>query len=495
MYDVHDLEVLLQSGPALVVCASPDERRVVSLFSRVAERVQREPWSWTCVEGLRRLGQDSEAQSSLADPERLLQHIRKLTRPGLFLLLDFHPYLSEAKVIRLIKEVVLDAEVRGHTLVLLSSELQLPNELAPYSVHYHLQLPDSTEIARIVRDELQKFLQREPERKVVADEGSVALLINSLRGLPEADIRRLARGAICDDAAVTRSDIDSVMQAKRSLLQKDGVLEFEFDTATLNDIAGFSNLKRWLAQRKAVMTQPQRGSDPLSLPPPKGVLLLGVQGCGKSLAAKAIAGGWSLPLLRLDMGAVFNKYMGETERRIRDALKNSEALAPCVLWIDELEKGIASTDFDGGTSQRVLGTLLTWMAERKNPVFLVATANNVQALPAELLRKGRFDEIFFVDLPNSKIREELFRIHLEKRGYQSAGYQLQSLAAATEGFSGAEIEQLIVSALYSAKDSGRPLTQEILQAEIGLTKTLSTIMAEQVSQLRAWAADRCVPAD
>ena len=351
--------------------------------------------------------------------------------------------------------------------------------------------PSTKEIAKIIQDELKKFLATQDGQKVTADQESLDLLISSLKGLPEIDVRRLARTAICDDSAVTRDDVTTVMEAKKALLQRDGVIEFDYDTATFNNVAGLKNLKKWLGQRKNVMLTPDLNNSKLQ--PPKGVLLLGVQGCGKSLAAKAIAGSWHLPLLRLDMGAVFNKFMGETERRIRQALENSEKLSPCILWIDELEKGIASTDFDGGTAQRVLGTLLTWMAERKTSVFLVATANNIEALPAELLRKGRFDEIFFVDLPSDSIRKELFEIHLRKRNLSVECFDIDALSVATSGFSGAEIEQLVVSGMYASQSAG--LDTSILIEEAKRTRPLSQLMVEQIEQIRSWAKQRCVMAD
>jgi len=236
-------------------------------------------------------------------------------------------------------------------------------------------------------------------------------------------------------------------------------------------------------------------SAPVGLDPPRGILLLGVQGCGKSLAAKAVAGGFGVPLVRLDLGTMYNKFHGETERNLRESLRNAEALAPCVLWIDEIEKGIATSDTDDGVSRRVLGYLLTWMAERKSQVFLVATANQVSELPPELLRKGRFDEIFFVDLPSAEVRATIFEIHLKKRGQDPAGFDLRALAETATGFSGAEIEQAVVSALYAANARKEPATTALIEGVIAGTRPLSVVMAEKVARLRAWAAERTVPAD
>jgi SpoVK/Ycf46/Vps4 family AAA+-type ATPase len=249
-------------------------------------------------------------------------------------------------------------------------------------------------------------------------------------------------------------------------------------------------MKRWLEQRRQVFLAEQ---PPVGLDPPKGILLLGVQGGGKSLAAKSVAGSWGVPLLRLDFGTLYNKYYGETERNLRQSLRAAESMSPCVLWIDEIEKGL-SGDADGGPSKRVLGTLLTWMAERKSRVFLVATANDIEMLPPELLRKGRFDEIFFVDLPDASVRHEIFRIHLEKREQDSSTFELTQLQAASEGFAGAEIEQAVVAALYASHASKEKLNTDHILQEIEQTKPLSILMAEKIAYLRNWAASRTVSA-
>ena len=228
---------------------------------------------------------------------------------------------------------------------------------------------------------------------------------------------------------------------------------------------------------------------------PKGVLLLGVQGCGKSLAAKAVAGVWGLPLLRFDLGAMYNKFHGETERNLRETLKSSETMAPCVLWIDEIEKALSSSDSDNGTSKRVLGSLLTWMAENENKVFIVATANDIEALPPELVRKGRLDEIFFVDLPNMKTRMKIFEIHLDKRDEDPVHFDIALMAKKADGFSGAEIEQAVVSALYTAHTQDRPLTDKDIFGELEMTRPLSIVMKEKIDYLRQWASERTVPAD
>ncbi|MEO6799000.1 MAG: AAA family ATPase, partial [Rhodanobacter sp.] len=332
----------------------------------------------------------------------------------------------------------------------------------------------------------------EQGRAITVDNDAARTIVRNLVGLSAPDARRIVRKLVYNDGALGQADLPELMQSKFNLLNRAGLLHYEYATASFADIAGVSRVREWVQRRRAVFLSPEATP---TLDPPKGVLLLGVQGCGKSLAAKAIAGGFGVPLVRLDFGTLYNKYQGETEKNLREALASTELLSPCVLWIDEIEKGLASGGDDGGASRRVLGYLLTWMAERRARVFTVATANAVHDLPAELLRKGRFDEIFFVDLPRESVRGEIFALHLKHRKLDSANFDLCALAKASAGFSGAEIEQAIVSALYDAASHGAPPDQAALINALGQTRPLSVLMREQVETLRAWAQERCVAAD
>jgi SpoVK/Ycf46/Vps4 family AAA+-type ATPase len=325
---------------------------------------------------------------------------------------------------------------------------------------------------------------------VRTDRKSLVLLVENLAGLSTGDTERLARKAIFDDGALLPSDLPGVMQAKYDLLNRGGVLAFEYDTAQFADLGGMSRLKEWLRQRRAAFD----GSAP-ELEAPKGMLLLGVQGCGKSVAAKAAAGIYGVPLLRLDFAAIHNKYIGESERNLRESLATADMLAPCVLWIDEIEKGVATGDGDSGTSRRLLGTFLTWLAERRTKVFVVATANDISALPPELIRKGRFDEIFFVDLPGEAVRADILRIHAKKRDLHLSEPEIARLAAACEGFAGAEIEQAVVSAVYAAHANNEPIGAVHVLNEMNVTRPLSIVMAEKIAALRSWASDRTVQAE
>jgi SpoVK/Ycf46/Vps4 family AAA+-type ATPase len=448
-------------------------------------------YRWSITDGLQRLDLVLEPQRHKGEPRDVLAHIRALTRPAVFVLLDFHPVLDDPVHTRLLKDIAIGAKNTGIVVVLVSHRIALPSELRSRSARFELRMPDAAERRRLLLEAVEEYQDAEPGRRVPVDPTALDLLVANLGGLDYADTRRLARAAVIDDGALTHSDIPEVMQAKHRLLNQSGILVFEYDTARFDAIAGFGNVKQWLARRRSAFAAEQ----PPGLDPPRGILLLGVQGCGKSMAAKAAAGALAVPLLRLDFGSIYAKYHGESERNLREALNTAEILSPCVLWIDEIEKGLAADDGDSGTSRRVLGSLLTWMAEHRTRVFLVATANDVQALPPELIRKGRFDETFFVDLPEPLQRHRIFEIHLQRRGQAPAAFDLERLSQASEGFSGAEIEQAIVSALYAAHAANEPLADRHLAAELEQTRPLSVLMAEKVQALRRWAGPRTVAAD
>ena len=319
--------------------------------------------------------------------------------------------------------------------------------------------------------------------------------MSDLRGLSLFEAERALARALVEDGSLTAADRPRVRETKRVLVEGGGLLDFVPAPDGMDQIGGLDRLKRWIATRR-VGFLPSPGERPLD--PPRGILLLGVQGCGKSLAAKAVAASWELPLLSLDAGRMLAPYIGESERNLRDALKRIERMAPCILWIDEIEKAfvsVRSTETDGGVSKRLLGALLTWMQERAAHVFLVLTANSVQELPPELVRKGRVDEIFFIDLPGAAARADIFRLHLQRRGEAVPRFDLPALAAASAGFSGAEIEQAIVSALYEARAARVPLDTSGLLVALRSTRPLSVVRAEPIAALRSWAAGRCVPAD
>ncbi|MFZ3185978.1 MAG: AAA family ATPase [Pseudomonas sp.] len=490
--DIHDLGLVLDSRVKLVVIESWDEPRVLETLTSLAIKRGLGLYTWAITEGLQRLGFAGVPgeQSESLEPEAALKLIKHDPQPNLYVLCDLHPFLTDnPKLVRLLKEIAQAEGQHRPTLVLVSHALKLPAEVQRYAARFSLALPTEDELLAIVRDEATRWSEGNRGARVRTDNRTLQQVVKNLRGMGHAQARALARQVICNDGAITQDDLPKLNKSKFQLLDLDGVLSFEYDTARFAEVGGLRNLKRWLGDREQVFLAGK--ADDL----PKGVMLVGVQGGGKSLAAKAIAGLWGLPLLRLDFACLYNKFFGETERNLREALQLAEQMAPCVLWMDEIEKGLASGDQDGGVSQRVLGTLLTWMAERKAPVFMVATANAIERLPPELVRKGRFDELFFVDLPDAEVRAEIFRIHLQRREQEPGLFDLAQLAAVSDGFAGAEIEQAVVSALYAAQARQQAVDQALLVQMIQGSSPLSVVMAEDLAQLRAWADGRTVSAD
>jgi len=353
-----------------------------------------------------------------------------------------------------------------------------------------MALPDDNERKQIISAVVKDWNAAHPG-EVEVDQQAMDLLVRNLAGLSRADTERLARHAVFDDGALSHSDLPEVNTAKYALLNNQGLLSYEYETAQFSDVGGLSKLKVWLEQRRRVL---QDGTG-TQLDLPRGLLLLGVQGCGKSLAAKATAGILEMPLLRLDAGALYNKFHGETERNLRESLQQAEVMSPCVLWLDEIEKAMASGSGDDGLSRRVLGAFLTWLAEKKSLVFVVATANDVSQLPPELVRKGRFDEIFFVDLPTPQVRMDILSIHLQRRNLSPDDFDLLALVEASDGFSGAEIEQAIIAALYTTRAVNADIQSKHLIDEFRRSKPLSVLMAEKLAAQRQWAVERTVSAD
>ncbi|MCY1273721.1 ATP-dependent zinc metalloprotease FtsH [compost metagenome] len=490
--DIHDLGLVLDSRVKLVAIESWDEPRVLETLTGLAIRRGHGLYTWSVTEGLQRLGFGGEplVQGDSGEVETALRAIKADQQANLYVLCDLHPFLADnPKVVRLLKEIAMAEGPSRPTVVLVSHALKLPAEVQRFAARFTLALPSEEELIGIVREEAARWSERNRGMRVRTDNRTLNQVVKNLRGLSHGEARLLARNVICNDGAITQEDLPALNRTKFELLDLGGVLSFEHDTARFAEVGGLYNLKRWLGERQAAFNA---GKD---VDLPKGVLLVGVQGGGKSLAAKAVAGLWGLPLLRLDFACLYNKYFGETERNLREALRLAEEMAPCVLWADEIEKGLATGDNDGGVSQRVLGTLLTWMAERKAPVFMVATANAIDRLPPELVRKGRFDELFFVDLPTREVRAEIFRIHLQRRELEPQQFDLGELAQVSDGFSGAEIEQVVVSAFYAGQARQKTVDQELLLQEIKRTAPLSVVMAEELAVLRRWADGRAVMAD
>jgi SpoVK/Ycf46/Vps4 family AAA+-type ATPase len=487
MPDSRDLELLIHGHIPVITIETEEESRALKLITQAALKQYLPNFKWTVTDGLQRLDLNLDPQHHVTDPQDVLKHIKASKLQGIYILLDFEPYLKDPMNIRLLKEIAMLFDGNKGKLILLSHQIELPGNLQAFSSRFSLDLPSTEVLEKMIRDEAKAW-QISASQRVRTDRETLDRLIQNLSGLTHRDAKRLIRNAIIDDGAITESDLPEVMLAKYQLLNQDDILSFEFETAHFSELGGMQRLKYWLQQRQAIFTRETQSS----LDIPKGILLLGVQGCGKSLAAKTVAGIWGIPLLRLDFGRLYDKYVGETEKNLRQALHTAEVMSPCVLWIDELEKGIAAGNDDQGTSKRLLGTLLTWLAEKTARVFIVATANQINALPPELIRKGRMDEIFFVDLPDAENRKHIFKIHFEKRNIDYSKINVKQIATASEGFSGSEIEQSVVSALYTCHDSNAKITTAIMHQEIKSTRPLSVIMAEQINQLRHWASERTV---
>jgi SpoVK/Ycf46/Vps4 family AAA+-type ATPase len=490
--DHHEISLLLRSRTPILMLETHEEIRALDLIKDIAINMDLPIFKWSVATGLQRIDLSMDPQAFLKDPTKVLEHINSAKLEAVYVLLDFHPYLEDAVIVRHLKEVAMGIHQQRSRLVMISHKLEAPPEIRKLAIDYELSMPDDAAIQEIIRAEASAYARQNADARVTGDKKVFEQLVNNLRGLTFRDARTLAHRAIFDDGAITESDLPEVMKAKYDLLSNDGLLSFEFETSSFSDLAGMGRLKTWLHQREKFFHQKV---DMPGMDTPRGILLLGVQGCGKSMAAKAVAGVWGVPLLRLDFGSIYNKYIGESESNIREALNTAEVMAPCVLWIDELEKGISISEHDSGTSQRILGTLLTWMAENNSPVFIVATSNDIQQLPPELIRKGRLDEVFFVDLPSADVREAILRIHAKKRGLDTASLDLEQLARLTDGFSGSEIEQLVVSAIYAAHAVDGIVDMDLMASEIRQTQPLSVLMGEKIAALRSWAEGRTVPVD
>lgn len=489
MQNGKDLELLIRSSTPLIVIQTHEELRLMGQIGPIIRQLQKPFFRWTVTEGLQRLDVDMPAQLHNNKPLELLTQIKLTRQAGLYILLDFHPFLDDPVNVRLLKDIAQMHADTPHTLILISHEITVPPELERYCVHFELALPDRDVIETVIRKEARSWSKMNNDLRITVDKNILQRLVDGLLGLPIDDVKRLARSAIRDDGVLTESDISGIMQEKFKLLKRGGVLSFEYDTSRFAEVGGLEHLKEWLDLRRDVFY----GSNNLpGLDAPRGILLLGVQGCGKSLAAKAVAGNWGVPLLRLDFGSLYNKFHGETEKNLRESLLSAEIMSPCILWIDEIEKGISVSDTDGGTSKRLLATLLTWMAENDKRIFIVATANDIHALPPELLRKGRLDEIFFVDLPDHDTRKVILRVHLQKRDQDPSRFDLEMLAERCDGFSGAEIEQAVISAMYRAHAGKTELDDDAVVTEMDRTRPLSVVMAERIQALRDWAQDRTV---
>ena len=490
----RDLALLFRSRHPLVLCETVEERRFETLVRSVSSELTLPLWTWSAASGLAPSHPvDSEKSTDLSVA---LRTIRATSGDGTWLLKDPVAQLEQPATLRLLRETAQDFAGSSRTIVLVAPSIPARPELEDIAVRFDFALPGADELRDLLRRVVRQLPRENPSARVRLSKEDAEGIVSDLQGLTMFEAERALARAIVEDNALTAEDRPLIRELKKGLVEGGGLLEFIPAPEGMEHLGGLANLKKWIATRKVGLFPDAAGRPPLD--PPRGLLLLGVQGCGKSLAAKTIAATWGVPLLALDAGRLLAPFIGESERNLRDALRRVERMAPCVLWIDEIEKAFVSTgssESDGGVSQRLIGTLLTWMQERAARVFLVATANSVRKLPPEIMRKGRVDEVFFIDLPGEETRAEIFRLHLARRGEDPARIDLSTLAKASEGFSGAEIEQAVVTALYAARAGGFPVDTAALLVAVRSTRPLSVLRGEEIAALRAWAAGRCVSAD
>ncbi|MCK4666121.1 AAA family ATPase [Candidatus Dependentiae bacterium] len=497
--NLHEIETLIRARYPIIYIVTHEEYRVKGELFKIGKKLNKNVFEWSITNGVIRYSDNIDMtrhpEKSTKDPTSALSQISTVEDPAaIFILNDFHPYLKDSTVIRKLKETANNFINSFKSLIIISPVLLIPCELEKEITVIDFDLPTEEDLKELlfrVKKELKDA--QNIELSILPD--VVEDVINSITGLTLQEAENVLAKVIIENKKITREEIKIILNEKKQVIRKSEILEYYTSDEGFNNIGGLENLKIWLRQRKLAFSEK---AEKFGLPKPKGVLLLGVQGCGKSLCAKAISTLWNLPLLRLDMGKIFGSLVGSSEDNIRRAIKTAESISPCIVWIDEIEKALSgvqsSGSTDAGTTSRVFGTFITWLQEKTKPVFVIATANDVTMLPPELMRKGRFDEIFFVDLPTHNERKTIFKIHLDKRERTSAEFDLEKLATVSTGFSGAEIEQVIIASLYEAFYNNTDIDTEIVTKKIKSTVPLSRLMKERIDSLRTWAKGRTISA-
>ncbi|MGB0560736.1 MAG: AAA family ATPase [Spirulinaceae cyanobacterium] len=490
----EELSTLIQAQYPLIYLVTPEEDRAQQVIAHLAQNHEpaKQLFTWTVTQGMVEYGKPRTShQHNTISPEAAVRWTTQRQESAIYIFKDLHDFIADASVKRSLRDAIAAFKGSERTIVLMSPVQDVPLELEKDTIVLDFEPPSVTEIAQVLDRQLAKAKQTLPLSPIGKER-----LVRAALGLTEDEAEKVYRKALVKAGRLTPQEVDIVLSEKKQLIRRNGILEYIEEDKTLEAIGGLDELKVWLRQRSNAFSERARE---YGLPQPKGMLILGVPGCGKSLIAKTTSGLWGLPILRLDMGRVYDGSMvGRSEANLRNALKVAESISPAILFIDEIDKafagGVGSADSDGGTSSRIFGSFLTWMQEKQSSVFVMATANRIDRLPGEFLRKGRFDEIFFVDLPNPDEREEIFRIHLQKRRPEIDRFDLSQLAKMADGFSGAEIEQAIIAAMYEAFAQEREFTQLDIIAALKSTLPLSKTMTEQVNALREWAGNRARPA-
>jgi ATP-dependent 26S proteasome regulatory subunit len=494
----QELDILIRARYAVIYVSTWEEERVEQSLRQIATARKKHLYTWTITQGLIKSGSEprtgKSASGNTTDPLCALDQVMQHVEPAIYLFKDFHRFTCDERcnltVIRKLRDVAYQIRDSYKSIVITSPLVKIAPELTKDITLMDFGLPDTREFGKLL-DRIIADVKDNPKVTIDLNPQAREQLLQAARGLTLKEAENVFAKTLVTDNRLTAEDIDIVFSEKRQIIKKDGLLEYCETVEDIADVAGLDRLKAWLKKRSIAFTGK---AEQFGLPPPRGVLLLGVQGCGKSLCAKAAASLWHLPLLRFDLGRMFSSLVGSSEENVRRAIQVAESVAPAVLWIDEIDKAFAgataASGSDAGTSSRVFGTLLTWLSEKKSPVFVIATANDISHLPPELLRKGRLDEIFYVDLPDFEERKEIFRIHLRKRQRKPENFDLDRLAQLSEGFNGAEIEEAVVSSLFDEFSSGVPLGTEVLESGLRETIPLSKTMSEDLAKLREWANGR-----
>jgi AAA+ superfamily predicted ATPase len=492
----QELETLIRARYPILYIVTSEETRVQNLIVPIAAKRQKKVFEWSYSTGLLPAGTSFQSQkhrnAATKDPLTALDQVIDQVEPAIFVFKDFHPFLTRNNfaVIRKLKDIALHLKNSYKTVILISPTLEIPLELDKEITLLNFPLPSREDLG-VLLDGIIKDVKDVQEVKIELDDAGRERLLQGALGLTLSEAENVFAKIIVKSGRLSGEDVHEVFAEKQQIIRKSGLLEYYDTSQTISDVGGMAVLKDWLLKRAVAFTEQARD---FGLPAPKGVLLLGVQGCGKSLCAKAVSSLWQLPLLRFDMGRMFNSLVGSSEENVRKAIAVAESVAPAILWVDEIDKAFAgiqgSGGSDGGTTARVFGTFLTWLSEKTTSVFVVATANDISQLPPELLRKGRLDEIFFVDLPAEEERAEIFRIHLTRRGRHPEDFDLKALGVASEHFSGAEIAEAVISGLYDAFYAQRELTMDDILQTMRQTVPLSKTMDEHLNRLRSWAEGR-----
>ena len=493
---VSEVETLIRARYPIVYITTWEEARVITEIARIAKAREKQVFEWSITTGLVPMGTSIQSQkhrdAATRDPLVALDTVIEHVEPAIYVFKDFHHFLAKTNIaiVRRLREIAQSLKHSYTTIIILSPTLEIPMDLEKDVTVVDFDLPGKAEIDALLA-KIEKEMAGNPRVTIDLDGESREKLIKAAMGLTLTEAENVFAKTLVKSRRLDGDQVGQIFAEKKQIIRKSGLLEYCDTSEDLSTVGGLDSLKDWLGKRSVAFTDKARE---FGLPSPRGILLLGVQGCGKSLVAKAIGQLWNLPLLRFDVGRVFGSLVGSSEENIRRAIKVAESVSPCILWIDEIDKAFARQSgtavTDGGTSSRVFGTFVTWLAEKTSPVFVVTTANDIRALPPELMRKGRLDEIFFVDLPCESERRDVFRIHIAKRKRDPETFDLGALAAHTEGFSGAEIEEAVVSSLFDAFYDHKDLSNEAVLQSVDQTVPLSKTMEEEIGRLRKWADGR-----